>query len=301
MAFRSVFSGSWSRFFWRRRTISLQTVLAGWDRKTPLHFSQIEAACHRLAARWSCCIQEWAAREMTAESPDSAACPTCGEVCPLELAARTIHLHRWSRARSWNGKGLAPAVGGIFFPLREAMGLDSRELTPAMVQRIVHAAAETRSSQRASLVLKHVGGNEVSPSTVQRVTHQVGMELAELRDEGDAPELVQAPENPPELAVVECDGGRIRTREPGQGRGVHGQAWRETKNANLLRMTHRTFAEDPEPELPRAFADPQRVAKLAEKEAPPPISSDVPRAGAGKSLASATSGADLSFEHGGVR
>jgi hypothetical protein len=155
--------------------------------------------------------------------------------------------------------------------MREAMGLDSRELTPAMTQRIVHAAAETRSSRRASLVLKHVGGNEVSVSTVQRVTHQVGMELAALRDEGDAPELVQAPENAPELAVVECDGGRIRTREPGQGRGVHGKAWRETKNANLLRMTHQTFAEDPQPELPRAFTDPQRVAKIAEKEAPPEI------------------------------
>lgn len=160
--------------------------------------------------------------------------------------------------------------------MREAMGLDSRELTPAMTQRIVHAAAETRSSKRASLVLKHVGGNEVSPSTVQRVTHQVGMELAELRDAGEAPALAQAPENPPELAVVEADGGRIRTRKPGQGRGVHDEAWRETKNANLLRMTRQTFAEDPEPELPRAFADPKRVAKFAEKEAPPAISSDDP-------------------------
>ena len=152
------------------------------------------------------------------------------------------------------------------------MGLDSRELTPAMVQRIVHAASETRSSKRATLVLKHVGGNAVSPSTIQRVTHQVGMELAELRDEGETPGLVQAPESPPELAVVEADGGRIRTREPGQGRGVHGEAWRETKNASLLRMTQRSFAEDPEPELPRAFTDPKHVAKLAEKEAPPAIS-----------------------------
>jgi hypothetical protein len=49
----------------------IETVLAGWDRKTPLHFSQIEAASHRLAAHWSCCFQEWVAREMTAESPDN--------------------------------------------------------------------------------------------------------------------------------------------------------------------------------------------------------------------------------------
>jgi hypothetical protein len=68
----------------------LEFVLAGWDRKTPLHFSQIEAACHRLAARWGCSLQEWAARELTAEHPDSDACPTCGEMCVLELAARTI-------------------------------------------------------------------------------------------------------------------------------------------------------------------------------------------------------------------
>ena len=68
----------------------LEAVLAGWDRKTPLHFSQIEAACHGLAARWSCYFQEWAAREMTAESPDSAACPSCGQVCSLELVGRTI-------------------------------------------------------------------------------------------------------------------------------------------------------------------------------------------------------------------
>jgi hypothetical protein len=29
---------------------------------------------------------------MTAESPDSAACPTCGEICSLELAARTTEV-----------------------------------------------------------------------------------------------------------------------------------------------------------------------------------------------------------------
>jgi len=140
-----------------------------------------------------------------------------------------------------------------------------------LTQRIVHAAAETRSAKRAALVLRQIGGNDVSPSTIQRVAHRVGMELAELRDAGEAPELVHAPEDAPELAVVEADGGRILTREPGQGRGVHGKAWRERKNANLLRMTHRRFAEDPEPELPPAFTDPQRVAKLAEKEAPPTV------------------------------
>ena len=155
-------------------------------------------------------------------------------------------------------------------------------MTPALVQRMVYAAAETRSFERAAMVLKQVGGNEVSASTVERVTRQVGMELAALRDDDDPSEesrLVQAPEEPPELAVVECDGGRIRTREESRGRGVHGEAWRETKNACLLRMTHQTFAEDPQPELPPAFCDPKRVAELAEKEAPPASATELAEAG----------------------
>jgi len=166
------------------------------------------------------------------------------------------------------------------------MGLDSREVTPALVQRIVYAAAETRSFERGSVVLEQVGGNQISASTVARVTQQVGLELAALRDQEQPAEtsklepissrLVQSPEVAPELAVVECDGGRIRTREAGQGRGVHGEAWRETKNACLLRMTHKTFEADPEPELPRAFRDPQRVANLAEKEAPPALPPELP-------------------------
>ena len=57
----------------------------------------------------------------------------------------------------------------------------------------------------------------------------------------------------PALAVVECDGGRFRLREPGHGRGVHlsGEGWRETKNACLMSATHQTFDADPQPEAKR--------------------------------------------------
>jgi len=99
----------------------LETVLAGWDRKTPLHFSQIEAASHRLATHWSCCFQEWAARELTAESPDSAACPTCGEVCSLELAARTI-LSTDGPVPILEWKGTCTRCRRDFFPDAESDG-----------------------------------------------------------------------------------------------------------------------------------------------------------------------------------
>jgi len=151
------------------------------------------------------------------------------------------------------------------------LGFDPRELTPCLVQRIVFAAAETRSFKRATLVLEKVGDAVVSTNTIERVVGDVGSELAERRDADPktAESLAQRPEAPPELAVVECDGGRIRTREPGQGPGVHlsGEGWRETKNACLIKAARQTFEEDPQPEPPVCFCDVQHVAKMAETEA----------------------------------
>jgi hypothetical protein len=68
---------------------------------------------------------------------------------------------------------------------------------------------------------------------------------------------------------VECDGGRIRTREPGHGPGVHrsGEGWREDKNACLIRAKRRVFPEDPQPEPPACFSDAKHVAKIAQTEA----------------------------------
>lgn len=101
--------------------------------------------------------------------------------------------------------------------------------------------------------------------------HDVGAELAARRDADPKSEaaLAQRPEEPPALAVVECDGGRIRTREPGRGPGVHlkDKGWREDKNACLIRATCQTFDHDPQPEPPPCFCDVKHVAKLAETEA----------------------------------
>jgi hypothetical protein len=151
------------------------------------------------------------------------------------------------------------------------LGLDARELTPLLVERITVAGAETRSFKRATIVMKTVGDQGVSAKTIERVVHDVGGELAERRDADPKADdaLARRPEGPPELAVVECDGGRIRTREPGHGPGVHrtAEGWRETKNACLIRATRTPSEEDPQPEPPACFCDPKHVAKIAETEA----------------------------------
>jgi hypothetical protein len=114
-------------------------------------------------------------------------------------------------------------------------------------------------------MLTQVGGHSVSTETVARVAKQVGTELVAQRDRDLQPDAL--PAEPPALAVVQCDGGRIRTREPNHGAGVHQPSWRETKNACLIRMSSLTFEEDPHPQLPRAFRDPERVASFAETTA----------------------------------
>ena len=151
-------------------------------------------------------------------------------------------------------------------------------MTPTLALKITVAAAETRSFVRAAKVMREVAGTSVSAKTIERVVHDVGAELAARRDvdpkSDDA--LAQRPEAPPELAVVECDGGRLRTRQPGHGPGVHlaGEGWREDKNACLIRAARKTFDHDPQPEPPECFGDPQHVAKIAETEA---LSAAAPR------------------------
>jgi len=172
----------------------------------------------------------------------------------------------------------AASAGGLFFPNRVALGFDARQFTPLMVQRMMVAAAETRSFKRAAIVIKHVAGQEACFKTIQRITHEVGTELQQRRDgkarTGQA--LVQTPHEPPDLAVIETDGGRIHTRLPGKGPGVHlaGKGWRETKNACLIRAQRKTFTTDPQPDPPDCFLDAHHVAKIAETAAPNIVAAD---------------------------
>jgi hypothetical protein len=151
------------------------------------------------------------------------------------------------------------------------LGFDARERTPLLVQRITVAGAATRSFKRAAIVMKQVGGQGVSAKSVEREVHDVGGELAGRRDADPKTDdaLAKRPVSPPELAIVECDGGRIRRRAPGQGPGVHrtGEGWRETKNACLIRASRTISEDDPQPEPPACFCDPKHVAKIAETEA----------------------------------
>jgi hypothetical protein len=67
--------------------------------------------------------------------------------------------------------------------------------------------------------------------------------------------------------AVEVDGGRLRTRTPDAGPGVHGQENQEDKVACLVTLQGEVYAHDPQLEPPPSFLQPRRVERLVRQMA----------------------------------
>jgi len=156
-------------------------------------------------------------------------------------------------------------VADLFFPQRTALGFDSRESTPGFKRQLVVLNAETRSLKRVKIVADRVLGQSVSTNTIERICLDVGDDLA-VAEQQQWDGVITGEVPVPSLAIVEFDGGRIRTRKTGCGPGVHldAKGWNETKNAIFVSATSTASDVDPQSEPPRCFLDPDHVAKLAE-------------------------------------
>jgi len=144
--------------------------------------------------------------------------------------------------------------------------IDQRAYSPTVIDQIVFAGGSCESAAKGSRALLKLARIEISATEVLRITQQIGEELLAQR-EHDADlqrrrELKSTNEQPVEIACVQVDGGRMRTRAAEHGRGVHDHAWKETKVAALWKMTGPTFDHDPHPEPPRCFLDQKHVPKL---------------------------------------
>ncbi len=123
-----------------------------------------------------------------------------------------------------------------------------------------------KSHAVAAKVLGVVGEIAISSRHVNRLTEEIGTELAAKRDR-ETDDYVHhrrtEPSAPaPDIAAVALDGGRLLTRASGQGPGVHGEQWKEDKVACLLSLAGQTSAADPQPLPPRCFLDAPAVDKL---------------------------------------
>lgn len=160
-------------------------------------------------------------------------------------------------------------MSGIFFPQRIPLKLDGGSASPAVLAKKVLAAAHAPSYAVGELMLRKLGGVELSSRGLNKTAVKIGAERVAERTartqayfEQPLPRRHSQPATPIALACVSVDGGRMQTRAAGAGPGVHQPHWREHKNAVFLRMNSASFAADPHAELPRCFADPERMRNL---------------------------------------
>ena len=131
------------------------------------------------------------------------------------------------------------------------------------------AAAHAPSYAIGELMLRKIGGISLCGRALNKTAAKIGAEMVADRETRTADYFAQPlprqhaqPSTPIPLACVSTDGGRMQTRDQGRGPGVHHAHWRENKNALFLRMKSTCFDDDPHPELPPCFADPQRMKQL---------------------------------------
>jgi hypothetical protein len=160
-------------------------------------------------------------------------------------------------------------VSGIFFPQRLPLRIDGGSVSPAVLEKKVLAAAYAPSYAIGELLLRKIGGIELSGRGLNKTAVKIGSEMVAQRDARTAAYFAQPlprpraePKTAISLACVSVDGGRMQTRDEGGGKGVHHPHWRENKNALFLRMKSGCFADDPHPDLPACFANRERMKQL---------------------------------------
>jgi len=160
-------------------------------------------------------------------------------------------------------------VSGIFFPQRIPLQIDGGSASPAVLEKKVLAVAFAPSYAIGEVVLRKIGGIDLTGRALNKTAVKIGAEMVAARDAGveayfqqPLPRTHTKPAPPIQLACVSVDGGRMQTRADGGGPGVHDAHWRETKNALLMRMKSQDFACDPHRDLPACFADRKRMKSL---------------------------------------
>ncbi len=160
-----------------RLGINLRTLL-----KEDSRFHDLESAGHALGRAVAQATTERLAFARAERLTGPQPCPSCGRVCPLvyqdrpwrPLMVRLIFTNRFAIAR---------LVAEIFFPQRPVLGLDQRSYSPAVVDKIVSANAEGKSTYKAQKMLRKLAELSVSVPTILDLSSMVGRELREHLEE----------------------------------------------------------------------------------------------------------------------
>ena len=139
----------------------------------------------------------------------------------------------------------------------------------ALVAKIEYAGANEGSFGLASETLKRLAELSISVKHVQRITQRLGRERAAQRDRDveqmKAGKLVPAHAQPPRVAAIHLDAGKVQLRQDDGRIGVRQPHWSDTKVGCLLTYTAPSGNTDPQPKPPKAFLDPPRVMRLCQE------------------------------------
>ena len=146
------------------------------------------------------------------------------------------------------------------------------DYSPTALKKVVYAGTQARSFPQGSRDLKELAELDVSVERVRRATERIGTERVAERDAQaavyealpiPAQRAVPVDQPTPAVACVQMDGGRLQLMDRADPqRNEDDTFWREMKVGCLWSMTSQISAEDPCPQLPASFVDPERMRRM---------------------------------------
>ena len=146
------------------------------------------------------------------------------------------------------------------------------DYSPTALKKVVYAGTQATSFPQGSRDLKELAELDVSAERVRRATERIGEERVAERDAQAAAyealpiparRTVPADQPTPAVACVQMDGGRLQFFDRAEPqRNEDDTFWREMKVGCLWSMTSKVSAEDPCPQLPASFVDPERMQRM---------------------------------------
>lgn len=135
-----------------------------------------------------------------------------------------------------------------------------------MLVKIEYAGANDGSFEQASMSLEVLGEISIGGKHVQRLTERLGRERCGRRDAEveafKAGKLKRAYAEPPEVAAVHLDAGKLQLRQEGGGPGVRQPRWGDSKVGCFITYAGISGDSDPQVDPPAAFLDPPHVMRL---------------------------------------
>lgn len=164
---------------------------------------------------------------------------------------------------------IARGAAKFFSLLDERLDMPSEGYTPRLVEKIEFAGGNQPSFKAASQVLRRLAELTISPKQVERITERLGRERAARRGHEVAAfrsgTLQPTHRQPPAVAAIHMDAGKLQLRGEDDGPGIHHPGWNDMKIACFQTYAPKVDDADPQPDPPVAFLDPPRVMRLCQE------------------------------------